>query len=90
MHYIILYFLHYISLYYSTGMLSFAQLNWLETTLRAAETSGESCIVFSHLPVYAECCRVDSLLWNCEAVLSVLHKYACAKAFISGHDHDGG
>jgi len=40
------------------------QLQWLEETLAAADAAGERCLVFSHLPIYVRCCRLDALMWN--------------------------
>ena len=64
------------------------QLAWLEAELTDADRSDKRVIVFGHLPLMP----VDELhaAWNGQAVVSIFEKYGCVKAYLCGHNHQGG
>lgn len=68
------------------GAIDAAQLHWLDETLQAADEAGEKVIVFGHFPVYPE---DHHNLWNDDAVVEILQKHPCVKAFLCGHNHAG-
>ncbi len=70
------------------GGLSDEQLAWLEAELAEADRQKEAVIVFGHLPLAP--IGEKHTLWNAPAVMSLLEKYDCVKAYFSGHDHRGG
>jgi manganese-dependent ADP-ribose/CDP-alcohol diphosphatase len=74
------------------GGLSAVQLDWLRSGLDACHASGESAILFTHMPLHVEASKEPNLLWNCEEVLRILHSYerGLVLCCVSGHDHDGG
>lgn len=73
------------------GAVSDEQLIWLENTLQFSYTTRERAFIFTHMPLYAGCCRPAGLLINAEAVMAILHKYpGTVGAVFAGHDHDGG
>jgi 3',5'-cyclic AMP phosphodiesterase CpdA len=67
-----------------------AQQRWLRDTLQAAERAGERVIVFCHFPVLAAASTPVHLLWNHDAVLSILSASPAVAAYMNGHDHHGG
>jgi manganese-dependent ADP-ribose/CDP-alcohol diphosphatase len=75
---------------YNGGM-STTQFEWLRGVLQAAAASGERVFVFSHMPCYQGCVRVNGLIWNAEQLQKILafHR-GTVVAFFAGHDHDGG
>lgn len=82
---------HYRFVPYNGGI-SERQLEWLRQTLVTAKAQGEVCFLFCHQPIYVKTSREANLLWNAEAVLSLLQQpeNRHVVAFFSGHDHDGG
>lgn len=76
------------------------QLQWLECVLQGVcrnnispsdGTVYEQCLIFCHMPLHIDSSKHNNLLWNCEEVLSVIHKYCNAViAVFAGHDHGGG
>mmetsp|Transcript_71194 Transcript_71194/g.230454 ORF Transcript_71194/g.230454 Transcript_71194/m.230454 type:complete len:390 (-) Transcript_71194:149-1318(-) len=73
------------------GGVSVEQLDWLEAVLQAAGSEGRHVLVFTHVPLYTPATKPKTLVWNCEDVLSALHRHKEAViAVFAGHDHDGG
>jgi manganese-dependent ADP-ribose/CDP-alcohol diphosphatase len=73
------------------GGLSDEQLVWFDKALKSSTGCNERCFVFSHMPCYPPCCRSNGLMWSCDEVTRIMHKYpGTVAAFIAGHDHDGG
>jgi len=70
------------------GGFSDDQLNWLNTELADADRQKKPVIVFGHLPLVP----TDDVhaAWNAEAVVSIFEKYDCVKAYLCGHNHQGG
>lgn len=69
------------------GAVSREQLEWFNSTLADAESSGEKVIVFSHHPLFPD--NEYSAL-NSPEILKVISRYKCVKSFVSGHHHEGG
>ncbi|XP_042440479.1 manganese-dependent ADP-ribose/CDP-alcohol diphosphatase-like [Zingiber officinale] len=66
------------------------QLRWLDDVLRESTKKKQKVIVCCHLPLYPEAASALALPWNYEDVLTLIHRYGCVKACLSGHDHKGG
>ncbi|KAK3132643.1 hypothetical protein QOZ80_6AG0525580 [Eleusine coracana subsp. coracana] len=56
----------------------------------AASARGEKVVVCGHLPMDPGAAFPESLLWNYNEVMGVVHRYGCVKACFAGHDHQGG
>lgn len=70
------------------GMVSAEQMKWIEEELKQATAAKEVVVVMSHHPlIYLN--NMGTMLNN-EQVISLLEKYDCVKAHISGHFHLGG
>jgi manganese-dependent ADP-ribose/CDP-alcohol diphosphatase len=69
------------------GAVSQSQLGKLESKLQAAHTAGEQVIIFCHYPVHP---AHTHNLWNDREVVDVIGKHPCVRAFINGHQHQGG
>lgn len=70
------------------GGVSHEQLDWLERVVRQSHERNENILCFSHQPVFAPY-KPQSMIWNSEAILSVLHRYGNTRLWMAGHDHDG-
>ena len=70
------------------GMISDEQLEWLEKTLSDSVKMNERVIIFCHQPVYSPL-RPNSLVWNAEVVMNMLHRSGNVCLWIAGHDHGG-
>lgn len=70
------------------GGVSEEQLQWLEDVVRQSSERKEKVLCFSHQPVFAPY-KPQSVIWNCEDILSILHKYGNTRLWMAGHDHDG-
>ncbi|MDY7394037.1 metallophosphoesterase [Aureibaculum sp. 2210JD6-5] len=68
------------------GAMGKAQMQWLESVLRAATENNEKVILYSHFPIFPE--NIHNL-WNASEVLTVIEKYNVVKAYINGHNHEG-
>lgn len=66
------------------------QLQWLEQSLREAESEGQKVVICCHLPLDPGAAFPSTLLWNYDEVMAVVHKFGCVVACIAGHAHDGG
>mmetsp|Transcript_63428 Transcript_63428/g.178506 ORF Transcript_63428/g.178506 Transcript_63428/m.178506 type:complete len:367 (+) Transcript_63428:89-1189(+) len=75
---------------YNGGM-SATQVAWLDRALAAAEAEHRRVLLFSHVPLYQPATKAQTVVWNCEEVLAVLHAHReSVVAVFAGHDHDGG
>ncbi|KAI3785814.1 hypothetical protein L1987_44940 [Smallanthus sonchifolius] len=66
------------------------QLNWLDKTLQDATKSNQKVVVCCHIPLDPGATSKQSLLWNYDEVMDVIHRYDCVKVCLGGHDHKGG
>ncbi|MES2437897.1 MAG: metallophosphoesterase [Verrucomicrobiota bacterium] len=68
------------------GGLSAAQLEWLEKELAEADAAKEPVILCGHHPLLPE----DGYqVWNSRAVIAVIDRHPCVKAYFNGHNHAG-
>jgi len=72
------------------GSMSKTQLDWLKQVLQKASANKEKVIILGHIPIYPGSCSDNTLLWNYDEVLPILHTFDCVVAYLSGHDHPGG
>ncbi|KAJ7524310.1 hypothetical protein O6H91_17G000100 [Diphasiastrum complanatum] len=72
------------------GSITGMQLDWLDTTLRAATAAKEKVIICCHAPVNPDVCAPEALVWEGYLILRIIYRYNCVVAFISGHGHEGG
>ena len=63
-----------------------AQLLWLENRLKEASLLKEKVIIFCHFTAYPD---VGHNLANADKLISLIKRYPCVKAYISGHYHPG-
>lgn len=64
-----------------------AQLAFLERELAAADRKGLRTVVLCHFPVLPP---AGHNLWNDEEVVALLERHPSVKAYLSGHNHEGG
>ncbi|HEY8960997.1 MAG TPA: metallophosphoesterase [Luteolibacter sp.] len=69
------------------GGLDPVQMAWLARELAAADAVGEIVLVCGHHPLVPEDPHV---LWNSRELLDLLTKHRGVKAYLNGHNHDGG
>ncbi len=69
------------------GGIGRAQLAFLERELAAADRDGLPVLVFCHFPVHPP---AGHNLWNDEEVVALLERHPCVKAYLAGHNHEGG
>jgi len=72
------------------GKISKTQQTWLHEELATATSAKEKVLISCHIPVCPGSSTPDTLLWNYDEVLAILHSYPCVKGFFAGHDHVGG
>lgn len=70
------------------GGVSQMQLNWFRRVLNYTLHNNEKVIVFSHQPIYAPDIP-QSVIWNSEELLELVHEYGTVCLWMAGHDHDG-
>ena len=70
------------------GGVSQTQLDWFQNVLNYSKSNKEKVIVFSHQPIYAPD-TPQSLIWNSEELLSLIHDSGNVCLWMAGHDHDG-
>lgn len=65
------------------------QLAWLSTELAGAKAVGERVVVLTHVAVCPGACDDDTLSWDYDQVLKLLHDVGpgVVVAVFSGHDH---
>lgn len=68
------------------GGIGSVQLAFLEDQLKRAHESGKNAIVICHFPILPES---PGNLWNDAEVVAILEKHPAAKAYFSGHKHEG-
>ncbi|WP_298711504.1 metallophosphoesterase [Chitinophaga sp.] len=68
------------------GGISSTQMKWLQGLLAEAQEKGEMVLVLSHHPLG---CAEGLTALNDQEIVSLLAKYSCVKALISGHHHAG-
>lgn len=62
------------------------QLNWLNNTLKLADSKKLKVILFGHHPFYPP--SADNALNDIE-IISILKNHPCVKAYFCGHNHKG-
>ena len=70
------------------GGVSQKQLEWLDSVLTESVQRGEQVIAFCHQPIYAPD-KPQSLVWNAEEILALLHSHGNTRLWVAGHDHGG-
>eukprot|EP00633_Aureoumbra_lagunensis_P000817 CAMPEP_0197301258 /NCGR_PEP_ID=MMETSP0890-20130614/50265_1 /TAXON_ID=44058 ORGANISM="Aureoumbra lagunensis, Strain CCMP1510" /NCGR_SAMPLE_ID=MMETSP0890 /ASSEMBLY_ACC=CAM_ASM_000533 /LENGTH=236 /DNA_ID=CAMNT_0042780525 /DNA_START=489 /DNA_END=1199 /DNA_ORIENTATION=+ len=75
---------------YNGGFTS-AQLEWLESQLKAARLESTNIIIAAHHPLSASAARRSHCAWNLYQIQSLLFKYNdVIRLVLAGHDHLGG
>jgi manganese-dependent ADP-ribose/CDP-alcohol diphosphatase len=72
------------------GAVGEEQRQWLAKLLSDADAQKERVIVFAHFPALAASCRPNHLLWDHQQIVKLLEAHSSVKAFLNGHDHNGG
>jgi len=73
------------------GAVSDEQLTWLYDVLNKAAAEERSALVFTHIPVYGPATKPQTIAWNGDDLLRVLHTFKdTVIAVFAGHDHSGG
>ena len=71
------------------GGIGAEQMKWLNNVLENAES--EIVICCGHVPLHPDStATIDGFLYNNTAVMDLFDKHCCVKAYLCGHDHDGG
>ena len=73
--------------YIWNGGIGDIQLNWLEKSLKKADTDNKKVIIFCHWPLLPE---NGTQLWNNRELLSLINTHPSVVAWIAGHHHAGG
>jgi predicted MPP superfamily phosphohydrolase len=68
------------------GALGVTQIQWLKEVLKKATKKDEKVILYCHFPIYPE--NVHNL-WNANEIIEIIEEYACVKAYMNGHNHEG-
>lgn len=66
------------------------QLHWLHGVLEDSTNLKQKVILCCHLPLDPGAACPESLLWNYDEVMELIHNYKCVKVCLAGHDHKGG
>jgi manganese-dependent ADP-ribose/CDP-alcohol diphosphatase len=66
------------------------QLDWLDLKLKDATNLNQKVVICCHVPLDPGAASEETVLWNFEEVMSVIHRYNCVKVCLAGHDHQGG
>lgn len=72
------------------GAVGKEQMEWLENVLVDATKLNQKVVICCHLPLDPGASSIESLLWNHDEVMEVVHRYKCVKVCLAGHDHKGG
>ncbi|XP_051136802.1 manganese-dependent ADP-ribose/CDP-alcohol diphosphatase [Andrographis paniculata] len=72
------------------GAVGKEQMEWLDYTLNNATKLHQKVVICCHLPLDPSASSPESLLWNYDEVMEVVHRYNCVKACLAGHAHTGG
>ena len=70
------------------GGISQVQLVWLHDVLTKANGLNEKVVFFCHQPIFSPN-KPQSLIWNSEEVLDLIHQFKNTYMWIAGHDHGG-
>jgi manganese-dependent ADP-ribose/CDP-alcohol diphosphatase len=70
------------------GGVSKEQLGWLKQVLAQSVTDEEKVVIFCHQPIYAPN-KPQSVVWNAEELLELVHQSGNVLCWIAGHDHGG-
>ena len=70
------------------GAISQLQLSWLRSVLSKAEERNEKVVFFCHQPIYSPN-KPQSVVWNSEEILEIVHSFKNTFMWIAGHDHGG-
>lgn len=72
------------------GAVGKEQIKWLDAVLQDATKLNQKVVVCCHVPLDPGSASPEALLWNCNEVMDVIHRYNCVKVCLAGHDHQGG
>ncbi|KAH6770578.1 manganese-dependent ADP-ribose/CDP-alcohol diphosphatase-like protein [Perilla frutescens var. hirtella] len=72
------------------GAVGKEQMEWLDNILQDATKLNQKVVICCHLPLDHGATSIESLLWNYDEVMEVIHRYKCVKVCLAGHDHKGG
>ena len=72
------------------GAVGKEQLEWLDSVLRDSTKNAQKVVICCHLPLDPGAAVPETLLWNYEEVMEVIHQFECVKVCFAGHDHAGG
>jgi manganese-dependent ADP-ribose/CDP-alcohol diphosphatase len=70
------------------GGCSQQQIDWFTEVLAMARRADENVIVFCHQPIYSPL-KPQSVIWNSEELLDIVHKFGNVVMWMAGHDHGG-
>jgi manganese-dependent ADP-ribose/CDP-alcohol diphosphatase len=70
------------------GGVGLKQQQWFRSRLQDARNKNQSVIVFCHFPVYPF--ELPNTLFNSADIVDILEEYPVVKAYIAGHQHEGG
>ena len=68
------------------GGIDSRQIEWLETLLHNADSTGKNVMIFSHFPLIED---EKHELWNSKEIYSLLIRHPSVKAYFCGHNHKG-
>lgn len=66
------------------------QMEWLNRGLQDAIKLNQKVVICCHLPLDPGASSPESMLWNYDEVMGVIHRYDCVKVCLAGHAHSGG
>ncbi|PIN10517.1 CDP-glycerol diphosphatase [Handroanthus impetiginosus] len=72
------------------GAVGKEQMGWLDCVLHDATTLNQTVVICCHLPLDPCASSSESLLWNYDEVMDLIHRYNCVKVCLAGHAHKGG
>ena len=68
------------------GGCSEQQIKWLQETLESSRQNNERVIIFCHQPIWSPF-KPQSLIWNSEEILNIIHASGNVCLWLAGHDH---
>ncbi|KAL6583728.1 hypothetical protein OROMI_003017 [Orobanche minor] len=72
------------------GAVGLEQMEWLDRVLEDSTKSNQKVVICCHLPLEPRASTDESLLWNYDEVMEIIHRYRCVKVCLGGHEHRGG
>ncbi|KAL0417228.1 UNVERIFIED_CONTAM: Manganese-dependent ADP-ribose/CDP-alcohol diphosphatase [Sesamum latifolium] len=72
------------------GAVGKEQMEWLDHVLQDATKLNQKVVICCHLPLDPQVSSDESLLWNYDEVMDVIHQYNCVKVCLAGHTHKDG